>query len=194
MRRIAPAILILLVLAAGATRAATPGLADAEIGDLTIRVQANEALVSFRLDNAFPDELLERLHSGISVTFRHKVDMILRRPFFLTPNKLLDRTVVETEVEYDSLTRQYRLKRRTENKTKRKNDPLLDFQVRRSTESLDEAVDWLTHYRDVPLILKEGFVGDERVRVRVSSNLGRHFVLWIFPSSYSVSAEIGVEW
>ena len=113
MSRHSAAAFLCLLLALGAAHAAETGLAAAEITDLDARVQDDELLVSFRLKDAFPDELNERLHAGIAVSFRHRVDMILRRPFFLVPNKLLGRTVVETTVEYDSLTRQYRLYRRT---------------------------------------------------------------------------------
>ncbi len=190
MRRIGLALLPLALLAAGPTGIAAAGLGDARIGDLEARIQDNEILVSFTLTNAIGDEVVERLHSGIPITFRHKVDLFVRRPFFMVPNKLLERTVVETAVEYDSLTRQYRLERRTDSKTEQADDALLDLEVRRSTESLQEAVDWLTVVRDVPLILRPGVPPSDRLRIRVNSNLGRKFVLLMFPSNYSVSAEL----
>ncbi len=190
MRRIGLALLPLALLAAGPTGIAAAGLGDARIGDLEARIQDNEILVSFTLTNAIGDEVVERLHSGIPITFRHKVDLFVRRPFFMVPNKLLERTVVETAVEYDSLTRQYRLERRTDSKTEQADDALLDLEVRRSTESLQEAVDWLTVVRDVPLILRPGVPPSDRLRIRVNSNLGRKFVLLMFPSNYSVSVEL----
>ena len=87
MRRFGPALLALLLLA-GPARAAGRDLADARIAGLEGRVRGDELLVSFRLENAFPEELVERLHSGIAVKFRHKVDMVLRRPFFLVPRQI----------------------------------------------------------------------------------------------------------
>lgn len=176
----------------GAT-AAESALAQARVAGLEARINDRELLVSFRLNGAFHQELRERLHSGIAVTFRHRVETIMRRPFFLVPNKLLGRTVVETQVEYDSLTRQYRLYRRTENKSKGKQPPFLDFEVRHRTRSLDEAVDWMTILRDVPLPWRPEFEPSERLQVRVNSKLGRHFIFLVIPSNYSPSAELRLE-
>jgi hypothetical protein len=183
------------LLAAGTAGAAGAGkgLADATIAGLKAEVEDGELLVSFNLDNGFPKEVRERLHAGNAISYRHRVDMILRKSFWLTPNKLLGRTVVETKVEYDELTRQYKLYRRTENKTKVKDDPFLDLEVRRTTESLDEAVDWMTVVEEVPLPWRPDLSGSDRLRVKVHSNLGRRFVLQVFPSSYSVTAELRLE-
>jgi len=189
---VAGALALLAVGAAGAAGGGR-GLADAEIAGLTAGVEDGALLVSFRLDNAFPAEVRERLHSGNAISFRHRVEMILRRPFWLTPNRLLGRTVVETKVEYDELTRQYKLYRRTENKTKVEDDPFLDLEVRRTTESLDEAVDWMTVLDEVPLPWRADLAGSDRLRVRVHSNLGRRFLLQVIPSSYSVTAELRLE-
>ena len=51
----------------------------------------------------------------------------------------LARTTVETLVEYDALTRQYALLRRTQNRNRRDEGPIIDFDVRRRTHSLEEA-------------------------------------------------------
>jgi hypothetical protein len=193
MRLAVAGVLALLAVGTAGAAGGGKGLAAAEIAGLTAGVEDGELLVSFRLDNAFPTEVRERLHSGNAISFRHRVDMILRRPFWLTPNKLLGRTVVETKVEYDELTRQYKLYRRTENKTKVKDDPFLDLEVRRTTESLDEAVDWMTVLDEVPLPWRADLSGSDRLRVRVHSNLGRRFVLQVIPSSYSVTAELRLE-
>ena len=66
----------------------------------------------------------------------YEVKRFRYKTYELITNRLLGRTIVETSVEYDSLTRLYRLHRRTENRTRRPEDPSLDLEVRRSTKSL----------------------------------------------------------
>lgn len=193
MRRSPLIALVLLGAACGHAALAASGLGEASVEQLAARIEGRELLVSFRLDNAFPVELEERLQAGKEISFRHRVDLFLRRPLWVTPNKLLERTVVETRVAYDALTRQYRLYRKTESKTQRPDDPFLDFEVRRSTRSLDEAVLWMTVLDDVPLPWRPEWKGAERLRVRVTSTLGRRFLLLVIPSSYSPTAELRLE-
>lgn len=174
---------------------ATPsvaGLRDATIENLSAELAPAEAFVSFGIEGAVDDEVIERLHAGLAVRFEHNVDLILKRSALL-PSKVLARAQVKTRVEYDSLTRQYRLFRSLRNKTKRRSRSLLDYDVSRNTPSLHEAVDWLTRVEEVPLPLWPEIRDSERLRVRVSSDLGRRFILFVIPSSHSASAELRLE-
>lgn len=166
--------------------------ADAEIIDLAARVDSQDLVVSFRLEGVPSQEMLDRLHTGVPIKFRHRVDMILKRSVLL-PNRTLARTTVETLVEYDALTRQYALLRRTQNRNRSDRGPIIDFDVRRRTQSLEEALHWMTVLQDVPIPWQPAVADDRRLRVRVHSSLGRRLVLYMFPSTRSVSAEARIE-
>jgi hypothetical protein len=183
----------LALLAAGGlvTAGGAPVARAAAITGLEARVEDGAVRVSFELRDAFSEELGERLHSGIPVTFRHRVELVLRRAFVLAPNRLLDRTVVETRIEYDALTRQYRLHRSARSRARRgETEPYPELVAERSTESLEDAVAWLTALRDVPVMLRAGVRDRGRLKVRVTSHLGKHLVLWVFPADDTVSAEL----
>ena len=183
---------LLLVLGAFCVSWAGSGL-DPVISDLNSRIEQDELLVSFRLDHALSEDTLERLHSGDALQFQHRVELIRRKNYWVTPSRTLGRTVVESQVEYDSLTRQYRLYRRTENETRGAVTPYVDTEVRRSTKSLSEAVDWLVAMQDVPLAWSPDPALENRLKVRVESLFGRRMILYMVPSRRSISAELRLE-
>ena len=61
------------------------------IDGLNAQLERNRVLVSFRVANGLSDEALEKIHSGIPVTFRHRVELLWRRSFPL-PSKSCSRT------------------------------------------------------------------------------------------------------
>jgi len=183
--RLAIAALVLL----GGARAA---LAKPAIDGLEARFEGERLYVSFDVTDAFSEDTLERIQSGIPVSFLHRID-IVRKRVMLWPAKDLARTRVVTEATYDSLTRQYSLLRRTEFKTRRKDDALPPDEQRRTTESQEEMKRWMTELRDVPVYDPSRELPDDGLRLRVESSLGRHFVLLIFPSTIDASAERRLE-
>jgi hypothetical protein len=180
---------VLGVLGMGTSRA---GLADARVNALITERSANELRVSFRLVNIFDDQLIERLHSGFALRFEHDVDLIDPRSIFL-PTRLVAGIRMQTEVAYDNLTRQYRLFRSLRAKGKWRAASLLELDVTRKTQSLDEAMAWITRIEDVPLPWGENFPEQDRVHLRVRSDLGRRWMLNMIPTRYSVSAELALE-
>jgi len=96
---------------------------------------------------------------------------------------------VRTRVEYDSLTQRYHLHRRTETRSR---DPQLepppvdDEQV---TDSTAEMVTWMTRLEALPVTDPAGEIPRTDLRGRVEVSLGRHYVMWIFPSNLEASAE-----
>lgn len=167
-----------------------PAIADQTRPSVELTEVSSEergARVSFEIRDGVSEELLERIESGTPVTFRHRIELFARRPFPI-PNLVLGRATIDTRVEYDTLTRQFALLR-TIRFRGRKKSPLPTIEDRETTESREQMVDWMTRVSDVNIddAGSERFQGSRRVRV--TSNLGRRYVMWIFPASLSVSAE-----
>jgi len=160
----------------------------AVIRNLDVGRQAEGFQVSFRVSSAFSEDLLERVHSGIPLTFRHRVELLGRRVVPLFPRKTLGRTLVLTTVSYDSLTRRYDLERRTTGKIWPREKTPPDRVEHQNTSSPEEMEAWMTVLNEVPL---PGFSSPKgvRLRVRVRSELGRRFVLLLFPSTTSATQE-----
>ena len=81
----------------------------AEIKDLIPIVRAEGVLVSFRVEDAFDEELTHAIETGLEVTFRYNVELKRVRGLWLD-KKLLARQIRMT-VAYDNLTKRYSLTR-----------------------------------------------------------------------------------
>ena len=156
---------------------------------LAVRSEGGRAWISYEVARVMDDEVEERIHSGIPVTFRHKVQVLSKRGVPLMPSKVIAQTTIETRVEYDSLTRRYDLLRRIEHRIRQKKQGPLTEEQRRLTDSLDEMRSWMTRFDDVPVFDPARELQGRSLRVRVEVNLGRRYILFVFPGTRSVSAE-----
>lgn len=159
------------------------------IEDLSARIEDDWAWVSYDLVGVMDAEVEERIQSGIPVTFRHKLEVLSKRSVLLWPSKSLAQTTVETRVEYDSLTRRYDLLRRVEHRMRQKKQGPLTEEQRKLTDSLEEMRDWMTRFDEIPVFDPTRELRGRAMRVRVEVNLGRRYVLFVFPGTRSVSAE-----
>jgi hypothetical protein len=162
----------------------------ARIAGLEVRRAGDRVFVSFGVDGAVTEDVVERIHSGIPVTFRHRVELLARRAVPLWPSRVLGRIRVEASVSYDALTRRYELRRQIEVKAGGATDEATGGTGGEvSTESLQDVRAWLTELRDLPgLVLPQG-AESERLRVRVESVLGRRYVLYWIPTRVEAAAE-----
>lgn len=168
---------------------AEPAEPDPAIRDLVVEPAASELRVSFRVEGALRVETLERLQSGMTVVFRHRIDVLTRRTVPLFPLRLNSRTIVETSVRYDSLVRQYLLERRTvRTEPEGVGGPLVEPETA-STPSLSEAEAWMTTVSGVPVSALSDGDAARRPRVRVRTELGRRYRLLIFPFADAAEAE-----
>lgn len=178
------------MLLAGAAAQARDTKKKPRIDELAAVRQAEALLVSYRLPDAVSAETLETLQSGQGLTFQHRIEARWVRGFWL-PDRLLARTTLEVRVEYDALTRQYVLTRETTREVREGEvapEPLVEQQT---TADPLELRRWMEEIREVPL---EPAAPPEPgpVDVRVRVQLGRHYVLLLFPAAISVSAELRV--
>jgi len=163
------------------------------IDGLTVHVVQPRALVSYRVAGGVTESALERIHSGLPVTFKHHLQVFAVRRFRMIPDKELARTVIETTAEYDSLTRQYKLTRRTEYWTRRRKDAPPPEETQRTTESVDELRSWMTELEDVAVYDPTRQLPDQTLLVKVESVVGERFALLMFPTAVGASAETRVD-
>lgn len=177
--------LVLAVLAA-----VGPAVADdrarPDIRDLTCVTTGGRVVVSYRLEHAWGERQLERLQAGVPVVFRHQVDLRLRRGMLL-PDRVPARTVVETRVTFDALTRRYDATRRVEVRRAAGGAPADAVEERRSFDGLDGVREFSTTVRDVALYVAPDILAERAATVRVESDLGRRWAWYLFPTSIDVA-------
>jgi hypothetical protein len=187
---------VLVTLASPARGQSSPEAdADAEpaIVDLRVEREGTAAVASFRVERAFGPELLERMSSGIEVVFRHRVEVVARRPVPLWPARVLARVDIETAARFDSLTRQYYLEKRGVLETHGDRVPEGVEPERSATPSFDEAVAWMTRFERLVL---EGAIdpdaAERTVLVRVKSQLSRRYRFYLFPMAETAEAVLAL--
>ena len=60
-------------------------------------------------------------------------------------------------------------------------------------DSLDEVQRWMTEFDELPSLELPIDVERQRLRVRVESTLGRHYVMYLFPARIDLSDERKLE-
>ena len=159
------------------------------IGDIATEFREGRLFVAFRLENCLPEETVERIHSGIPVTFRHKLELLGPRSFPLATRRTEARTIVESRVEYDALIKRYTLERTVQIRSKATKQAPEPSRVQRVTASELEMRVFMTEIGVVPLYDPSRGRPAGRLKLKISSSIGRHYVMMIFPGHLTVSAE-----
>lgn len=81
----------------------------AAIEDLVPLVRSDGVFVSFRVDDAFNEEVEHAIRTGLEVNFRYNVELKRARGIWF--DALLSRREISTTVAYDNLTKRYKLTR-----------------------------------------------------------------------------------
>ena len=126
-------------------------------------------LVSFKLAEAFTEELQAAVHSGMTVSFVYKVDLMRSSAIWL--DRTIASAVVTATVRFDNLTRRYHVTR------------MLDGRIERAdTTEREEAVrDWLTDdFEKLPLFQNVTLEtnGEYYIRVRAHTTPRDASFLW----------------
>jgi hypothetical protein len=145
-------ILLGILLRPGLSDAASPGPRIVEIRG---QVRDAEAMVSFRLRDAFSPEMIEALKSGIEVSFQTvvRIERVHRNWFDVTVGEVR----FSRSVRYDSLSRVYHLNRGSGHEL---------------LPDLFTALGGMTNY-EVAVPLREPAVPGKRYRARVRTRLDR---------------------
>jgi hypothetical protein len=128
-----------------------------------------QVLVSFKLADAYTDEVRAAIHSGLTISFVYDVD--LKRASTLWLDRTIASASVTAAVRYDNLTRRYHVTR------------MLDGRIERAsiTEREEEARAWLTSDFDKLQLFSRTPLeadGEYYVRVRVHTTPGTASFVW----------------
>jgi uncharacterized protein DUF4390 len=131
LARLTAALALVLLVATGAG-------ADQNM-QVTPLARDGRLLVTFRLSDAFNDDIRTAIHSGLTITFVYDVE--LRRGTSLWLDRTIAQATVMATVRYDNLTRRYYVTRREDGRLERAD----------TVDREDVAREWLTSFDKLPL-------------------------------------------
>ncbi len=157
-------VLALLLLASSDLRAA-------ELAELRVALAEAQVVVSFRLEGAFDDKLIERVESGLATTLIYELELMRDR------KRWFDRNLRESSLTvvgiYDAVRREYLVNTKLDGR-------LLDSRMVHDLAALQEA---MTRFDRLPVFTLEPLEDDRRILVRVRAELGTTHLLGFIPSS-----------
>jgi hypothetical protein len=123
----------LLTLASGAVPVSAQSI------QVTPLARQDRLLVSFRLSDAFNEDVRAAIHSGLTITFVYDVE--LRRSSTLWLDRTIGEATIMATVRYDNLTRRYYVTRREDGRIERAE----------TVDREETAREWLTAFERLPL-------------------------------------------
>ena len=140
----------------------------AQAVQVTPLARDGRVLVSFRLTDAFSEEVRAAIHSGMTITFVY--DVQLKRSSAFWVDRTIDAATVTATVKYDNLTRRYLVTRTQDGRT----------EIADSIDSEDIARDWLTEFDKLPLFSSVGLEpnGEYYLRVRAHTTPRNASFVW----------------
>ena len=153
-----------LLLSAGSAAAL-----EARIGDVTVSREASQLQVSFQLLDAFDQEVLDRIQSGLPTGFTYDIKLERLRKWWFDP--ALERSRVEVLAMYNAVTREYLVNLKQDGK-------LIDSRVVKNEDELRET---MTIFHQLPFCTMPDVRG--RLVVRLRARLGSRTILALFPTT-----------
>jgi hypothetical protein len=157
------AILFVLLLAL-----ATPVLAEQTL-QVALLPREGQVLVSFKFAEVFTDDIETAVHSGLTISFVYKVDLMRKGTLWV--DRTIGSALVTATVRYDNLTRLYHVTRTIDGRIERAE----------TTERAEAAREWLTTefdrlplFRGVPLEVNSEYY----VRVRAHTTPRNASFVW----------------
>jgi hypothetical protein len=157
------ASIVIAVLGGGADLAAPDAIRVVSL------VKDQHVLVSFSMESGFTDDLRAAIQSGLPTTISYDVE--LRREVAAWFDKTLESSTVNASVQYDNLTRRYRLSRTVDG---RGEEPTV-------TEDEDAVRRWLTSFDRLPLFTTDRLETNVEYYVRVRAQSRPWIALFFWP-------------
>jgi hypothetical protein len=155
----------------GLLLAATAVLAEPHLSGMGVRLEDQRVLLSFRLQDALDEKVLDRIDSGLPTGFLYQFELTgLRRLWF---DKTLATRELEVVAMYDALERQYLVHYKLGGK-------LMESRLVKDLASLRSA---LTELYRVEIFSLEDVAPHWRLQVRVRAQVRPRTVLGMIPST-----------
>ena len=159
MRRLLPALCLLLLAAGGDSAPA--------IDNLRAHRQDGTLIVSFELTQVFDEPTIERIESGMPTEFRYVVR--LERPRRMWFDRSLGRSTLDIVATYNAVTQEYLV-------NTKQDDKLIDSRAVMSREELQRAMTMVSSLAAFELAEPPA----ARTYVKVKAELGRRNLLLLF--------------
>ena len=145
------------------------GSAGAQTIQVTPLTRDDRVLVTFRLTDAFNDDVRAAIHSGMTVTFIYDVE--LRRGASLWLDRTMSSSTVSAGVRYDNLTRRYHVTRRWDGRMEK-------VEV---LEREEEVRDWLTSFDKLSLFSNSALEPNAEYYLRVRARTTPRNATFVWP-------------
>ncbi len=145
-----------------------PRPAKAQISEFEMEIVGRQVLVSFDLENAFDDKLVERIASGLATSLTYDFKLVKNRRFWL--NRQVATSQLQVVAMYNPMNREYLVNYKQDGN-------LIDSRVVREASELRRA---MTRFENVAVFSLEGYQGILRVRAR--AELGTGSFLFFIPT------------
>lgn len=146
----------------------------AQIGGLEVAVGQGQIHASFRLENVFDPELIERIQTGLPTGFDFHFKVV--RPLPLWPfatTRTLESANFQAVAMYNAVTREYLV-------NYKRDGELVDSLVVLELGELERA---LTHFENVMLFSTDGIKSTRRLHVRARASVGSRSILFLIPTT-----------
>ena len=141
---------------------------EPSIEDFSARLVEGAWVTSLRVEGAFSEKIDDEIRSGLPVTFRYFVEIYRKRRW------IRSRIVVhelDVTVDFDSLTRQYRLTRELNGEVVASSE----------TEKEEEMHRWMTEVQDLQVGAIPPDTPEGAIFLRVKCRVSSRFVAFFFP-------------
>ena len=145
----------------------------ARVSELELKVEESQVQVSFQLDDAFTEDFLRRVESGVPTGFVFDFQLVRDRKSWFDSS--VDSGRLQVDAMYNAVTREYLINYRHDG-------DLVESRVVRELEELQQA---MTEFSDFTVFAVEGKAARQRLRVRVRAVLGTRMFLFFIPRTQS---------
>jgi hypothetical protein len=143
--------------------------ASAQTIQVTPLTRDDRVLVSFRLSDAFTEEVRAAVHSGLTIAFVY--DVQLKRGVALWLDRTISAATVTATVRYDPLTRRYLLTRREDGRIEKVE----------TVEREDIVREWLTAFDKLPLFSAAALEPNAEYYLRVRAHTTPRNASFVWP-------------
>ncbi len=147
--------------------------AEPRVSELQLKVEESQVQVSFQLDDAFTEDFLRRVESGVPTGFVFDFQLVRDRKSWFDSS--VDSGRLQVDAMYNAVTREYLINYRHDG----------DLVESRVVRELDELQQAMTEFSGYTVFAIEGKAARQRLRVRVRAVLGTRMFLFFIPRTQS---------